>query len=166
MIGYQVVVDMDASSTERILTYLNAALSPAGFATFLQETVGPYLEQRIKARFSGEGDDVVGPWAPLSPATIAVRTDQGYGAGPINNRTGAMERFLEGHNWSIQSGADITVLQLPGFDVGGKTGKKIKTAQMGDGASNTQPRPVLGMNEADLSYIVSTMAFWISAGAV
>lgn len=49
-----------------------------------------YHRRSIMRNFAAEGRPR--RWAPLQPATIADRVRQGYGAGPILERTGALKR--------------------------------------------------------------------------
>jgi hypothetical protein len=147
-------------SVEHVLHRLDIALSPKGLATFLQGEVDPYLRGRAEQRFSTEGDDVVGQWAPLKPATQNIRAELGYGPDhPINVRTGELMDYITQGNAATQMfpwGAGIT---LPGQPASGELLEKMIRAQAGD--ERTVPRPVLGMNENDLIAVLLLLARYI-----
>lgn len=147
-------------TVEVLLRRLDTALNPAGIAGFLGGEVDPYLRKRMKDRFLNEGDDVVGGWAPLSLATQDIRSDAGYGAAhPINVRTGEMEDYITNspHNLQVEPwGASLT---LPGKPPTGEMKDKVERAQFGDNAA--PPRPVLGMNERDLAFVLLGLGGWI-----
>lgn len=48
----------------------------------------------IHSNFTSEGG-LVGGWAPLKPSTIQTRLREGFGAGPILNRTGRYSRSFK-----------------------------------------------------------------------
>lgn len=146
------------------LAKLEILMSGEGLAAFLGAEIGPYLKKRAGNRFSGQGDDVSGPWAPLSPATIQIRADGGYGAGPINRRTGELE------NWVVQSGWDAypiakgATMRFPGKKPSGRIKEKVITAQKGrdgsEGPDNprTVARPVVGVNENDMLFFQAALS--------
>lgn len=151
---------------DRILHYFSIIFSPIGFAVFLNLHVGPYLQSRAVNRFQGEGDDVTGSWAELQPATQEVRARQGVGSEhPINIRTTEMEDWITGGNWDVRENLYGATLTFPGGTPSPSVKEKVTTAQIGRNFPQTTPRPVLGMNERDLTYIMATMAFWIAEGA-
>jgi hypothetical protein len=157
----------DADYVEKLLDHLDQKLGPQGLTTFLSMTVYPYLLRRAKERFQNEGDDVVGKWAPLAPATEVIRQTMGYGgAHPINVRTGELERYIT--QGSITSSVQATpvgaFLQHPSKAPTGKLKKKLKGAQQGDptsGFRGAPPRPVLGMDEVDLGFVMAQLAFFV-----
>jgi hypothetical protein len=157
----------DASYVHRMLDHLDNKLGPQGLTAFLSMTVFPYLMDRAKQRFQDEGDDVVGKWAPLAPATEVIRQSMGYGgAHPINVRTGELERYITqgSPSASVQASPLGAFLQHPASAPSGKLKSKVKTAQQGDpkfGRNGTPPRPVLGMNEVDLGYVMTALAFFV-----
>lgn len=160
-------IEGDAESVEHILRKLELEiLSETGLALFLSTVVGEYLQQRAMQRFQNQGDDVSGAWAPLKPTTISIREEMGFGAGPINSRTGELEAFITGSNGSVSvSGGGGSVLTFPGNPPGpGQSGyleTKVMTAQKGRGYPETVARPVLGMNEVDLSFVITSLAFYV-----
>lgn len=153
---------VDTRSVEHMLMRLDSAISPVGLVAFLGGTVDPYLRQRASERFANEGDDVTGKWAPLSQATQSIRQQMGYGgAHPINVRTGEMEDYitdspnnLAAHPW----GASLT---LPGNEPQGELLKKVRGAQQGE--NQAPPRPVIGMNERDLAYVLLALYNYVQA---
>lgn len=154
----------DASGVQAMLNRLEQKLLPPNIGAFLNVTVDPYLQQRASQRFAGEGDDVVGNWSPLSPATEGIRSAQGYGAAhPINRRTGDLENYI------ARSGGDVDVnpagatLTFPGAPAQGELADKVQTAQVGRAFPATVPRPVLGLNQNDLLAVLTATALYIQA---
>lgn len=150
----------ETRQVEHMLHRLDIAISPKGLATFLQGEVDPYLRGRADERFAEEGDDVVGQWAPLKEATVAIRASQGYGPEhPINVRTGELEEYITQGNAATTIfpwGAGIT---LPGTPPSGELLDKMMRAQAGD--ERTVPRPVLGMNQNDTVAVLLLLARYI-----
>lgn len=163
MPGYiDVFVIGDTAGVQAMLLHLESKLSPPNIGAFLLTKVDPFLRVRAGQRFQDEGDDVVGQWAPLKPATEGIRAAQGYGAAhPINRRTSELEDYI------VKSGGGVTVhpaganLTFPGQPASGELAEKVRTAQMGRTNPNTVPRPVLGLNERDLAAVLTMMALEI-----
>lgn len=163
------IADLDINiitrDVEETLARLATALSPLGMIPFMEMVIAPQLSRRAKGRFAGEGDAAVGgKWAPLRPATVVMRTQQGYGPGPINRRTGELE------NWVTNGGQDAfpvgpdTTMQFPGKPISGELERKVQRAQQGDGG-RTVPRPVLAVDESDLVFLQTQLALMLE-GAV
>lgn len=140
------------------ITKLELLVGSDGLALFLGTVVGPYLQERAQARFQNEGDDVTGPWLPLSPATVSIREATGHpGEHPINRRTGELEEWVtQGDTFAYPVGAGAT-LKYPGRDASGTLKSKVETAQRGKKSPLTPPRPVLGVNETDLLFITAAL---------
>lgn len=166
-VGFQVTYDVDAKHFAALLADLTLKVSPPGLATFLNTTVDPFIRARIDARFSGEGDEVVGSWHPLTQATQAIRASQGLPPDhPINVRHGKMKHFLTQSKMDVKpSGFDAVGIHPP--PTGDKEmQEKIVTAQMGRNSPRTPPRPVLGVNENDLLFITSELVVYLTAGLI
>jgi len=149
-----------------LLNRLELALSIPGTQVWLTEEVLPFIKERAADRFQNEGDDVSGKWAPLSQVTVEIRQSQGFGAGPINSRSGDMERYITGSAGRISG----RVMTYPDYSIpSGSDGylkDKIETAQSGRRNPSTVPRPVLGLGEEDLAWITTSFATYIAlAGA-
>lgn len=156
---------VSGKSAEALLTRLSLVLSPPGVAAYLGATVDPWITRRAKSRFANEGDDVVGNWLPLASATQQIRASQGYGADhPINHRTGALEQYITGSPPRITMSALGATLTSPGHAVTGKLRKKLDTAQSGTGQPNTPPRPVMGFNERDFGFVMTSLMMYIRTG--
>lgn len=136
---------------------LQALLSPVGMSAFLGTTIGPYLAKRAKERFQSEGDDVTGAWTPLKPATIAIRESEGYGAGPINRRTGELENWVVRGGWNAYPTGFGASMEFPKKKPSGELKAKVETAQKGRQFPNTVARPVLGVNEQDLIFFQAAL---------
>lgn len=162
-----VEISGDTEPVEHILRKLELEiLSETGLALFLGTVVGEYLQQRAMQRFENEGDDAVGMWAPLKPATVTIREEMGFSAGPINSRTGELEAYITGGNGSVTvSGGGGSVLMFPGNPPGpGASGyleTKVRTAQKGRTFPATVARPVLGLSEMDLGFVITSLAFYV-----
>jgi hypothetical protein len=150
----------------RMLNYLATVLSPIGMSVFMATSVGPWLRSRAQDRFFEEGDSAVGKWAPLADATREVRGRLGVGdANPINRRTGELEQYITQSRWMITATPLGVVLQYPSEPPSDRAlREKMRTAQEGRSKPFTVPRPVLGMDEADLAYVLTSLAFLIQAG--
>jgi hypothetical protein len=158
----------DDRGVQAMLHRLDTALNPVAVLGFLQGEVGPYLAQRAASRFAGEGDDVVGRWKPLSDATQEWRRkgrEQGQwevgDAHPINVRTHELEDYITGgagEAYPLGSGA---ALAFPSRNPPKSRGlqEKMKTAQVG--RKRTPARPVIGLNEQDLLFVLTGLAFQI-----
>lgn len=159
-----VVVFQDWTDVELMLTRLDTALSPVALATFLSGPVEEYLMGRIEQRFADEGDDVVGGWQPLHASTNEIREALGYSPEhPINVRTGEMLEFLTaGGDTQVEPyGASV---RIPRDEPVGELQQKLEHAQVGgtqEGYSPTVPRPVMGMNLADLEVMLIELGTWI-----
>lgn len=153
----------DRQGVQAMLTRLDSALSPVGLSLFLYGPVGAFIKHRAAQRFSGQGDDVSGKWAPLKESTIEFRENQHFKSGPINKRTGELERYI--------TQGTVKVTPVPGFGAAmtypgdepdnAHLVTKVKTAQSGKAHPLTRPRPVLGMNERDLAAIMTSLAFHV-----
>jgi len=154
------------NDVETALLKLSILMSDNGLAAFLGAAIGPYLQQRGQKRFQSEGDDVSGAWAPLSPATIVIRGNQ-YGSGPINRRTGELENWVVGSGWDAYPITKGATMRFPGKKPAGGLKDKVITAQQGrDGSEGpehprTVPRPVIGVNETDMVFFQTALAFAI-----
>lgn len=174
--GAQAFVDIemigDATGVEYMLKHLERCFSPIGMTDFFNNDVTPYLRERAKQRFEGEGDDAVGQWAPLKETTRWIRAN-GRNRGewpdispahPINVRTHDMETYItQGRGDVLVTGASASLF-YPQRRTPTRKGldRKVRRAQTGGG--NTVPRPVLGVSLTDLNFIVTKLAFFIQRG--
>jgi hypothetical protein len=154
-------IKVDTRDTERLLDALERALSGPSLHDWLMTRVDPMIRARAKARFMNEGDDVSGPWEALSPATVRIRQEKGFpGEHPINKRTGELERYITGRG-TVTTTGDVADLFAPGGNPQGELVKKIETAQAGRQTPYTNPRKVLGINEADLLTTLVSLNGWL-----
>jgi len=152
----------DFHDTDLALERLVLLLAPQGMASFLQLEIGPYLRERAKQRFRDEGDDVTGDWAPLQEATINIRESQNIpGEHPINRRHGGLENWVVDGGWNAYPAGFGGALRYPAHEPSGKTREKAITAQSGSVSPASVPRPVLGVNEKDLIFVATALAFSI-----
>lgn len=149
---------VDDHDVEKMLDDVIRFLSPNGAMAFLQGVIGPYLSKRAGDRFKDEGDDVVGKWQELHPATVAIREAGNWPVGgdhPINRRSGELENWVVQGGWAAYPTALGASMQYPKNRPTGELKHKVTVAQSGEG--RTPARPVLGVNEADLMFF--TMAY-------
>lgn len=153
----------DKAGVQHMLNAIDSALSVTGLAAFLYGDVGPWVKERAQQRFESEGDDVSGKWAPLMETTVDIRERGGFeGAHPINKRTGELEAYITQGQVGVVSSPGIGVLKFPQNEPKSKgLREKMKTAQGGRAVPNTVPRPVLGLNERDLSEVLVMLAFFV-----
>jgi hypothetical protein len=168
--SFQLELHADFKSTYEVLERLEHSVSPLGLGFFLSVGVLQHITDRAESRFRAEGDDAVGKWAPLTPGTENIRQNLGYGAAhPINRRTGDLEDLITqaNANSTVSVNPIGAVLEHPALP-SGKLEDKLRTAQMGDssqpGYQPTVPRPVIALNEADLVWVLSALAYYIESG--
>lgn len=158
----QLQILLESQDVERMLTGLQGGYSSAGLSSFLAAEIGPYLQERAARRFRNEGDDVSGPWMPLSETTHAFRISEGYAPDhPINKRTGRLENYIVGTSAGVNATTGGALLTFPKNAPRGETAAKLKTAQEGKLYPRTPARPVLGMNETDMAFAVSALDRYI-----
>lgn len=153
----------DSTPVDVLLSRVEAVLSIPGTQVWLTNEVLPYIKQRASSRFSNEGDDVSGRWPQLSATTIEIRESQGFGSGPINVRTGELERYITGSPGVVNGRVLTYPDHSPGSGTDGYLEAKIMTAQEGRANPRTPPRPVLGLNENDLAFAVASLATFIAS---
>lgn len=158
----------DAQYVNALINHLDLKLGASGMTAFLSATVFPYLKTRAKQRFQNEGDDAVGKWTPLAPATEVIRQSMGYGgAHPINIRSGELERYITqgSGQGAVRATPDGALLQHPANPPQGKLKSKLTTAQKGNPkfGRGVPARPVLGMNETDLGFVLAELAFYVGS---
>ena len=150
------VLDSDVQSDIRTLADRTSA---SGLKFFLENVADPFLQSRVRQRFASEGDDAVGPWLPLSPATEAIRQNKGYsGAHPINIRTSDMYDYLTSSRADVSTTAASSTLTFPPAGANTLLEEKIRTAQMGKRYPATPARPVLGLSMTDVTVITHDLA--------
>lgn len=165
-------LDIDIIGTtaqaDRMLDYLYGILSPVSMGAFLGLNIGPYLQSRARDRFQQEGDDVSGEWHPLSQVTQEIRARAQYGPShPINQRTGELVDYITKSQFSVVASDVGAILTYPPKRTTSRRKSlraKMTAAQRGKIKPRTPARPVLGMNETDLAFVITTLAFYIQKG--
>lgn len=153
----------DTAGVDTAIKHLQGKLDNSGMVKFLGGIIYPFLRSRVTERFSSEGDDASGPWAPLQEATNNWRELGGFPRGhPINYRTGEMYRFITSAGATVVPSGAGTVMKYPGQDPPGPIAKKIRTAQRGRTAPRaTVPRPVLSIGLTDVNFTLGSLALYI-----
>jgi hypothetical protein len=162
MIHLAVDFAIQADTIEETLRRLDTATSPEALAIFMGASIDPYIRGRASARFAQEGDDVTGRWEPLSPATVRIREEKGFGGEhPINRRTGDLEEYITGERSLIAPIAGGASMIAPGRKASGELQHKMEVAQTGVDAHAA--RPVVGMNEQDLAAVLLLVSGYFTA---
>lgn len=161
IIDYEIIGS--TSAVAELLTKLDTAMSLQAMLTFQGVEVEKILEHRASARFAQEGDDASGGWAPLLDSTIAIRQTQGYGSGPINVRTGQLEDYITNGGSQVKAIGSDTELTYPKPTSDPLMMAKVRTAQRGKNWPPTVPRPVLAVNETDMSEVMVALSFHINS---
>lgn len=152
-------------NVEAMLAKLEITLSGPALSTFLSASMTPWLKQRAQERFANEGDEVVGRWAPLQPATQEFRANGDWpGIGPdhpINRRTGELEELMTSGQDDVFFTTDTAVVQYPRPSMygAGELALKVETAQRGKATPRTVARPVAGFGARDLSFLIAEITF-------
>lgn len=158
--------DVTTDTVTPLMLALDTALNPAAIAGFLSGVIEPYIQGRAKDRFAQEGDDAVGAWEPLKPATHAIRAQQGYPPDhPINRRTGQLEDYITNSPGRLTVHALGATLTMPGSPPTGELRDKVVTAQQGRDNPRTVARPVMGLNETDLMFVLTELTFYVGGAA-
>lgn len=159
----EVILTIDPGETEVVLDKLSVLLEPTSLGAWLENVVNRQLQDRAKNRFTKEGDDVTGKWAPLTDATQDIRASLNYGpAHPINVRTGELKAFIEGNPGRITYDELGTTLTIPGDQPTGALNDKFMGAQQGEGRAPA--RPVLSLNSKDMAAAVTALEAYIREG--
>jgi hypothetical protein len=165
--NFQVDVNVDSAAVMADIQHLMNTTDAPGLRKFLEDTADPYLQTRVRDRFSGEGDDASGQWLPLKPATESIRAALGYGpAHPINVRTGDMQDYLTNSRADVATLGQGAVLTFPPKGADALTAQKIETAQVGKNWPPTPARPVVALSVTDEAAIVMDLADYITQGLV
>lgn len=157
---------VDDVAVVALMSRLAEVLSPYHMAGFLATEINPYLQERTQRRFETEGDELSGAWAALSQATVEIRESSGYpGEHPINVRTGQLERFMTDGSPNTMAAGYGAMLRYPGGEASGELRTKVETAQSGREEYPVTPaRPVIGLDETDLAFVMSTLALDLAMG--
>jgi len=145
------------------LKWMEGRISPESLAAFNAGPVVEYLQERAKERFAQEGDAASRRWTPLHPATVKIRTREGYVPIRINDRTGQMKAWVTGARGEVLASEQATTLRWPGR-APGNINTKLRTAQYGNPKPKTPPRPVVALDEVDVFTVRFMLEQWVGAG--
>lgn len=162
-----VLIEGNDRQVRYALERLEIKLAPAAIGAWMMGTVDPYIKERAQERFTREGDDVTGAWAPLREATWGFRQrhQPPYPPQhPINKRTGELEAYITRSQSDLNVHTLGATLKTPGRLPTGELKKKVERAQFGDPLTNTVRRPVMGVNERDLLAVLTDLSLYISVG--
>lgn len=90
------------------------------------QMIGDEIMAMEARQFASEGAFGSGGWPALADSTKAQRVAQGYGPGPILDRTGAMKRSL-----SVKGAANQVMVMTPDRFAFGSTDEKLRFHQQG-----------------------------------
>jgi hypothetical protein len=163
-LGINIFFDVGSKKgVDAMLLNLMTKLDPLTMGVFLLGTMVPHLQKKFAQGFANEMDPNGAAWAVLSPATEKIREDMGYnGPSPINKRTGELEDYITNSGGMVWAAGLGTSLKYPGKGVpSGNLGKKLRGAQRGEGTA--PPRPVLGLDENDLAFLLMSLYGYFEA---
>lgn len=163
--GFELTVAFDTLHLQHTVQTLWDRLE-FGVPNWMRDDLVDHLQQRARGRFAGQGDDASGPWAPLKPATEAIRASLGYSpAGPINIRTHDLYNYIvsDGGTVNYSGGWTMTWPDRPGDQ---ETLDKLQTAQRGKPSPNTIDRPVVALGVTDYNDILDSLAAFIVDGLI
>ena len=164
--GFSIEFDLEDDNVIQNLKYLTERVGPQ-LEQFMQDDLAEYLRNRAQSRFANEGDDAVGAWAPLKPATETRRSAKGYSpAHPINVRSGDLKSYITGNNGTVTGGLADWLLTWPDAPPSGELDEKTRTAQMGKIFPSTVARPVIGLGQTDVRDIEDALEKFITEGLI
>jgi hypothetical protein len=152
------MIVVDATSVEAMFRAAHVTLETVSIAAWLRGPMLEFIQERAEERFLMEGNDD-GPWKELKQATLDIRMSLGFPPGPINYRTGELERFITGQGSNISPAGDAVVMTYPSFTPTGEMGEKVATAQ-GFEAPKIPARQVLGLGELDVAFAQQSITSW------
>lgn len=162
--GIQVEFDIQDGNVVKNLQTLQRNTGP-DLEKFMRDDLVQYIQNRAQGRFANEGDDAVGQWAPLKPATEVRRASKGFSpAHPINVRTGDLRSYITNDSGTVSGGADEWTLTWPDPPPSGELQEKTETAQRGKAYPSTVARPVIGLGASDISRITDDLGRFIQGG--
>jgi hypothetical protein len=158
----------EVKSVQALLAAAHFAIGPPSMAAWLSGPMTHNIQQRAQERFLGQGEDISdggggwSNWEPLQDSTISWRASAGYGATPINVRTGELESYITGSPSNVTPTGTGASLVYPGTPASGTLATKVQTAQAGKATPQTDPRPVLGLSSPDLEFALMSLGTWIA----
>lgn len=165
MADFRLNIDVEDKEVLQYLSQIGQRISSQGLYAFLELNADPFLQLRLRSRFANEGDDAVGQWAPLAPATQAIRAGMGYGAAhPINVRTQDLLNYLTSSRADVEVTGSGATLTYPPRGASPSLDNKIRTAQQGKIQPATPPRPVVALSQIDDTAITRDLAQYITQG--
>lgn len=158
-------IDLYHLEVDEVLRIVRESVGQLSLMAFLETTATEFFQDDIESRFEEEGDPKSGYWAPLADATIDIRRADGWGDGPINERTGELKDFMLGE-YEVFGGPMWAEMNVPGTPSDPITARKLKTAQQGSndnplGYGPTPARPVLAVSEMDLWTLTGLLSMHI-----
>lgn len=162
---YAFEIETNVKEVDKVIDTLDHRLE-FEIGDWMRDDLHDFLVNRANQRFASEGDDAVGPWAPLKTATETIRASLGYPpAHPINVRTHDLQNFLSGAPGNVV-GAGTWQFDWPGDAPSGELEDKMQTAQLGRVTPNTVPRPVIGLGVTDYNEIMDSLAAFLVDGII
>lgn len=165
--AFLVNIVVDATRPISAVDRIDTAIGPTHVAIGLKGGVVQYLQERMKDRFAGGGDDVVGEWEPLAPATLNIKENTGTRNSGINIRTGALYDWItEADGTLIDPTGETQILEWPGAPPArSELTDKLWNLQFGSDDPPADPRPLIGANSTDLAAILTILGSFIFAEA-
>lgn len=157
----------DRFSSMAMVRALFAKLEPAPMSGWLIGFAMPVAKQGSMQTFASESDPKGDPWAALAPSTIEDRINQGYGAGPIQQRTGELHSYFAEAEAAITATTIGVSMQWPGnAPSGDRLPYKVGSAQAGNRRTGAPPRPILGLTLQDGAVITERLFLYLMSGTL
>ncbi len=157
MTGMMWTSTAEDEGTNRVLSAVERAISSASLAFWMETAAKTHIQERARARFASEGDNVSGPWQALAPATIADRIAQQYPPGPILHRTGALEDYIVNNPGVMLVDPEAVVFETPAPSSDPELAAKYLTHQAGSPSRRIPARPMVGLGVEDAATLLYSL---------
>lgn len=145
-------VIVDTKDAESVINRINDWLNEPHLSDMTRDLFSDVMKEEAEHQFNVGGDP---SWQPLKTATIVRRIAMGFGAGPINVRTGAMEKHVTqstAHGGPTTDGAEFSWPD----SAHGELYMKLLRAQGWD--KRVPARPVINADDSEVDEFI-TRAF-------
>lgn len=141
----RITIDYNSQSVALVLDQLVA--QAADLQPAMME-IAEYLHERTRDHFDNQEAPDGTPWAPLADSTKARKQAQGV---PINKILHGQTLNLRDTIFPFYSSTEAGVSTGPGTEA------YAATQHFGDAKRNIEPRPVMGISEADEQEVIAIL---------
>lgn len=151
------VMEMRPSRAFITETFVRLGESLRIFTVPLETSIKEVISKAVERNFDEQGPG----WAPLSPTTVAIRQREGYPAGPILVRSGALRRIATSLGiWDIDGVAGTADASLPDSVWYGIV------HQEGSAIAQIPARPFLTVSDEDADKVAEVFGLWLDERVV